>query len=571
MTAGILERGVLSLRLELPEALAVCADNAAGLKMVLCEAIDRHTQELLDRLGIPAEAGIAIAVGPMQTEGEPMRLSLGATRFRYSRELLQRLYSYIREEPLDPLVNGERITRWLREHCSTAGTGDDARTAVEFIALACVEMLKTDPAALLGPDQARAYGTLLTQATTVPGDDLASTLLDPIWLTEVLAEVLSLGISIADVNAMAKVIPPGRADDRSLAQVTEDVIEASRPDVIEIQMATSLLREMTTGMGADDARIFPFLREGLFEELGLELPRFRFVAIDTMRPQMFRFKVNHLESLPFRALSPAELLVNDTADRLRLTAIDATPTINPASGQPGSIVDVSRKDQAIAMGLTTWNQVQHLVLCLADHLRQNGYGLAHRQWVRGRLRSLRSWCPALVTTVLARWSDDDITGLVRDLLLDGVSVGNWRAILDSLVELDAAKQEPSDLMPPWRKYAHDHPLAFVRIGLGRHIAHTAARQTCTVVVYLLDPAIERAVGTPSSLSSETAEAILEAFAQEMAALPPTAQRPHVLTVLEVRRPLQNLLRTRFPRISVIAHEELPPGVNVQPVARIQLA
>ena len=107
----------------------------------------------------------------------------------------------------------------------------------------------------------------------------------------------------------------------------------------------------------------------------------------------------------------------------------------------------------------------------------------------------------------------------------------------------------------------------MRIGLGREIAYKAARQTSTVVVYLLDPALERAV-TDMARSDETADAILDACHAEFAQLPPTAAIPHVLTTIEARSAVQELLRWEFPRQSVLAHEELPPRINVQPIARI---
>jgi len=65
--------------------------------------------------------------------------------------------------------------------------------------------------------------------------------------------------------------------------------------------------------------------------------------------------------------------------------------------------------------------------------------------------------------------------------------------------------------------------------------------------------------------------ILRALRAELAYLPPTALIPSVLTFVEARSTLQRLVNSEFPRMSVIAHEELPPGINVQPVARISLA
>ena len=569
MNPGHQEPGVLSMKLELPAALVAGTSESDSLTAALRQSIERRITELLESLGIAGACHVEIAIGDGLANHEPLRLTLGETRVRYSGELLQRLDSYVRDVPLDPQASGQTITKWLSEQWASV-EADRRALAVEFLSLACIEMLKVEPAVLFGLDQARDLAHQLPAAQDPSGSPQTWASIEPVWLHDVLGRVLDLGVSIGDLRTVASVLAAGLAARRDAASLAEDLIEALWPDVIEIQLPASLLREVTTGMGTEDAGVFPFLREGLFEELGLELPKLRFVVNDSLRPRTFCCKVNHLATLPLRALAPGELLVNDTVDRLKLTGIDAIPTSNPASNQPGSILDIGRRDQVQATGLTTWNQIQHLILCLADHVRQKGYCLVHKTWVQARLRRLGSAFPALLAGVRAGWSDDEITAVVRGLIRDGLSVRNWREILDRLVTLDIARQENVSPLPSSSEYVREDPLAFVRIGLARQIAHTAARQTDTVVVYLLDVAIERLTIAPASPDAERADAILEAFEQEMAHLPPTAQRPHVLTVVEARRPLQKLLRSRFPRMSVIAHEELPPGINVQPVARIQM-
>ncbi len=47
--------------------------------------------------------------------------------------------------------------------------------------------------------------------------------------------------------------------------------------------------------------------------------------------------------------------------------------------------------------------------------------------------------------------------------------------------------------------------------------------------------------------------------------------PVLLTTPDVRRPLRNLVAGRFPRLPVLAYEELPPDLPVRPVGRVALA
>jgi hypothetical protein len=65
--------------------------------------------------------------------------------------------------------------------------------------------------------------------------------------------------------------------------------------------------------------------------------------------------------------------------------------------------------------------------------------------------------------------------------------------------------------------------------------------------------------------------LLAAVGAELGELPSTSAKPVVLTTLDVRKSLWKLLRSEFSNLSVLSYQELPPDINVQPVARISWA
>ena len=554
----------LQIRVDLPAPLAAYAEPPSRLAATLCQAIEQGVVELAATLGVPARPVAHITPSVVPDGGIAIRMIVGERRLLASNELLQRVYSDVCGEPLSPLTTPDVIVASMAQETASAAS-QNGSPAVEVLAHACVEALKQEPAVLFGSDQARSYAARL-RAPQRREDEAASTArpYDSEWLREVLGGVLNLGISIADHDTVATVLAAALAGPSQSAAVIEDLIGALRPNVFEIRVPRAFLRELTTG-DSDPASMFPFLRQGMFTELGIELPAIRFVAVEALKPRTFCFRLNHLTSVPLRGLSPGQLLVNDTHERLALMRINATATLNPATWQPASIVDGSPASELQEAGLTTWNAMQHIVLCLADHLRQTSHALVHREWVHGQLQKLRLAVPTLLSTVRERWSDDDLTGLLRALVREGVSIRNGRRILERLAELGVVRWEPTSNARRDRALAH--PVAFVRAGLGHEIVYKAARQTNTVVVYLLDAGVERTAMEPV-VSVQDHDAILRACHAEFAQLPPTAMRPSLLTIVEARQPLVDLLRAAIPRLSVLAHEELPPGTNVQPVARI---
>ncbi|HET9553774.1 MAG TPA: FHIPEP family type III secretion protein, partial [Anaeromyxobacteraceae bacterium] len=90
---------------------------------------------------------------------------------------------------------------------------------------------------------------------------------------------------------------------------------------------------------------------------------------------------------------------------------------------------------------------------------------------------------------------------------------------------------------------------------------------------LLDPAAERAVrdalvGEQPALDPATASLLLDGLA---GALEAAGEAPVLLASGDVRRAVRLLVAPRWPRLQVIAYDELPPELPVRPVGRLALA
>jgi len=562
MTSAHPTPGGPTLCLELPAALARLAEPRDTHGRALRDAVAHGLGAVMSALGIPGRAQVDLSVRPgnARAPAQALRASLDGTVLRYPDELLVQIHSHVREQPLDARVTPAAIVEWLQERCATPGEPPAHGAAVEFLALLCVEVVKRHPALLFGPAQACAYADALASVS-------ARGPCDPQWLRSVLAPVLAQRISIADRAKVAAVLDGERAAEAPDDSVVESLIDALCPDVVEIRASTSFLRAFTVAWEHEGPEMFPFLREGMFEELGLRYPPLRFVASDDVKAGCFAFTVNHLESLPLRSLRPDQCLVNELADRLRQDGVEAIETLNPATFLPNSIVAAAT---ALPPGLTTWNPFQHLVLCLAELLRRDGWCLFTRRQARGQLEALAGPFPRLVQAARARGSDERLTRLLRDLLRERVCVKNLRAILEHGLDvaLAAAQTAPAGA---GRTAPPDDVLACVRIGLAGQIADKAAASAATVVVYLLDEEIERLAAGPSvEPLDRRADDILDAIRRAASRLPRNATVPHLLTFVDARRTLQQLIADEFPRVSVLAHEELPPGTLLMPIERIVL-
>jgi type III secretion protein V len=191
------------------------------------------------------------------------------------------------------------------------------------------------------------------------------------------------------------------------------------------------------------------------------------------------------------------------------------------------------------------------------------------QEVQSMLDQLEKAFPAIVKEVVPKVINVlKLTDILGRLVEEEISIRDLRGILQALAEYGQVEADNVMLT--------EH----VRASLKRYVSNKYARGTNTLVVYLLDPQIEEAVrgsikrtsaGTHLALEPDIAQEIVQAVKNECGHLPPTAQRPVILTAMDIRRYVRKLLEYEFnPPFSVVSYQELSPDLNIQPVARISI-
>lgn len=391
---------------------------------------------------------------------------------------------------------------------------------------------------------ARAAVTAQPEVLVPPGDPLAT--------------VLRLGMSLAapsrpptPVEAMRDALRSGGA---------EELLVALAAPAVELFVEPEYLRALTTDRPGGE--LFPYMRDGLFVELGVVFPEMRMHPDPTLRPRGFAFRVNAVRTVPRIGLAVDTIYVNDTASRLATIAVDeAVPSANPATHQPGAIVRADHRDALEATGLTTWDPFGYYILALAAVIRTHAAALMTRA-LGQTIQTLGRAFPAVTMSIDHLGVDAALRPLLRSLLSEQISIRNLRHILQLVVRHTVAPELTDGL-----------DLArFVRAGLAEQIGYAAAHGTGTVVVYLLDPAFERELADREARAVEVEPALAEelrtAVHAEMQYLPETAQVPSLLTGQWCRATVREVLRTEFPIVRVLCYSDIPGHYNIQPVARI---
>ena len=247
--------------------------------------------------------------------------------------------------------------------------------------------------------------------------------------------VVELGMPLAGCDPAHA----GSGDGRDRVEVL--IAEQASP-TIDLHIEPAYLHTLSAAQGVE---LFPFMRSGLFDELGLTLPSFRFRPDPSLRPNGFAFRINALLTPPRIGLSKGTILVNDTAERLALMNVAAEPAVNPATKQPGALVTDDHEESLDAAGLTTWDPFQFLILCFAADIRRRAHVFMTSDLAASMLDQVGAAFPALVEAVRTRTGADALAPVLRELLRDGVPLRNLRQNPGSAVAVrDTAAAVRSD-------------------------------------------------------------------------------------------------------------------------------
>ncbi|AGC44165.1 type III secretion protein LcrD/AscV [Myxococcus stipitatus DSM 14675] len=347
---------------------------------------------------------------------------------------------------------------------------------------------------------------------------------------------------------------------------SELFIPVVTPIVLEVSDALVPYVDSRQDNGKFLFELIPFMRDGLFVELGVRFPGVRARGNASLPPGSYQIQINEVPVVTGQA-TLGHVLVNDTVERLRLMNIQGFEAINPATRQPAAWVPEQHRETLEAAGLTTWDVPGYIILHVAAVLRRNAREFVGVQETQTMLEQLEKAFPAIVKEVIPKVVNVlKLTDILQRLVEEEISIRDLRGILQALAEYGQVEADNVMLT--------EH----VRASQRRYISHKYARGSGTLVVYLLDPNIEEAIrgsikrtsaGAHLALEPELAQEIVQAVRTECGHLPPSAQRPVILTAMDIRRYVRKLLEYEFnPSFSVLSYQELSPELNIQPVARI---
>jgi flagellar biosynthesis protein FlhA len=342
------------------------------------------------------------------------------------------------------------------------------------------------------------------------------------------------------------------------APASEDVRKLIDVDVFAIEIGYGLLTLADAKIGGDLLARVTGVRKTLAREKGIVVPPISVRDNLELEPNDYRFLLRGRPVARGSLIPGRFLAMNVAGSTVRLRG---QPTREPVFNLDATWIDEGEKKTAELNNYTVVDPSSVLITHLSETLKAHAYHLLGRQDVQALIDHLKPTHAALIAELLPDLVNVGIIQRVlQNLLRENIAILNLPLILEGVADFASLSKNPDDLSE------------LVRRRLGLYFVPELEVRPGTLRAITFDPRLEQALAgkvhrsatdVGLSLDPATGRHLLEELNRRTADLA-AAGHPLVLVVsTETRLPLKRFLEPSFPRLTVLAFQELPPATEIE--------
>jgi len=339
------------------------------------------------------------------------------------------------------------------------------------------------------------------------------------------------------------------------------------PLAVVVSSGITHLIDKNTEQGERFRAELPKLRSAIYYDLGVMLPSVHVSGDAPLEETQYFIAIKEVP-IVYGTIRPDCVYVNDSAENIEAFGILGEDVRNPGDLRPGAWISADQQELAELSGLKVWQPEEVITLHLSRVMKRYAHEFVGIQETQAYLDFAARGLPKLVEEVVPNTlSIAQVNDVLQRLVQEEISIRDIKSILEALSEWGRVEKDATQLTE------------YVRAAMRRYISFRYAGVRETLFVHMLDPEIEDVIrgairrtqnGTYLSLDPNIAHDILEAIRRDIDNLPPTAQKPVVITDAEVRRFVRKMVELEFPELTVLSYQELASELNIQPVGRISM-
>ena len=339
---------------------------------------------------------------------------------------------------------------------------------------------------------------------------------------------------------------------------SDDVRKLTELDVFAIEVGMGLLGLADAKRGGDLLARVTGVRKNLARERGIVVPPVSVRDNLELAQNEYRFLIRGRmvargELMPNRWLA---MNVGGSTVRLR-----GAPTREPVFKLEATWIEENEKKAAELNGFTVVDPSSVLITHLAETLKANAHLLLGRQETQALTDHLKQSHPALIAELLPDLVNIGIIQRVlQNLLREGLAILNLPIILEAIADFASLSKNPDELSE------------LVRRRLGIYFVPDYECRPGFLRAITLDPRLEQALAgkihrSPTevglALDPATVRHLLDEVNRRSAEFAAKNLTAALVVSTETRLALRRFLEPSFPRLLVLAFQELPAATEIE--------
>ncbi len=339
----------------------------------------------------------------------------------------------------------------------------------------------------------------------------------------------------------------------------------------KLSFSVPLMVELDSGMkNSVDARALNEtlvqVRHALYMDLGVPFPGIHLRFSKRLQPGQYRIAIKEIP-VSEGFLRAGCVLVNDQTENLEMLGIDFEQGEPFLPDLPALWVSDEQRNFLKEAEIQYFDHARILAYHLSKVLHDQAADFVGLQETQNLLDKMEEDYDVLVKEIQRVVPTTRVADVFQRLVAEGLSIRDLPTILEALIEWG---QKESDIILLTE---------YVRMGMSRYISHQHAGPQNLLAAYMLDPDLEETIraavrqtsgGSYLSLDPKTSKEVVTEVRHVVGDLRGRAQRPVLLTSMDIRRFVRKLIEDDLPNLPVLSYQELTPKVSVQPLGQINV-
>ncbi|HYC38088.1 MAG TPA: type III secretion system export apparatus subunit SctV [Usitatibacter sp.] len=308
------------------------------------------------------------------------------------------------------------------------------------------------------------------------------------------------------------------------------------------------------------------VRRALYFDLGVPFPGIQLRFNDRLPPETYAILLAEVPVSQGR-LRPGYLFVREQPENLKALQIASETDRKFLPNLPTIWVADGMRETLARAGVPFMDPSQVLTYHLAFILKKYAADFIGIQETRFLMAAMEARFPDLVKEAQRVLPIQKIAEILQRLVSEEISVRNLRTILEALIEW-GQKEKDSVLLAE-----------YVRSSLKRQISYKHSSGQNILPAYLFAPKVEETVrgavrqtsaGSYLALDPALSRRLLDSIKKTVGDLSASAQRPVLLTSMDIRRYVRKMIEQELYELPVLSYQELTQEINIQPLARVEM-